>query len=74
MSVQTTASYQEGGNGMVMVCATLSGAGAIEAPISITLATSDSIPGQMHAKQNYVLWLILSHDLQPCNQGPLLFC
>ena len=51
MSVPTTASYQEeeDGSGMLMVCATLSGVGAIEAPISITLATSDSIPGKyMH--------------------------
>ena len=48
MSVPTTATYQEsgGGTGTVMVCATLSGVmeGTLT-PISITLATSNSIPG-----------------------------
>ena len=48
MSVPTTATYQESGDGTgtVMVCATLSGViEGTQTLISITLATSDSAPG-----------------------------
>ena len=48
VSVPTNATYQEsgGGTGAVMLCGTLSGVmEGIQAPISITLVTSNSSPG-----------------------------
>ena len=48
VSVPTTATYQESGDGtgIVMVCTTLSGVmEGIQAPISITMVTNNSTPG-----------------------------